>query len=112
MTVYVVQNQHRHDNGKLVPKFDLTPAAAFGDLVYLLSPTARPFKPGGIVKELHEKLISYDSGRDYLLLLGNPCLIGMVVAIAAVYARGHVRMLQWDGRNNRYAAIDADLYSE
>jgi hypothetical protein len=108
--VYVVQNQHRQGaSGNLEPKYDLRPAEEYGEISFLLSPTARPFRPGPIVSELHTKLKHYRSTHDYLLLLGNPCLIGIVVSIAQEYGGGRVRMLQWDGRNNRYTAIEADL---
>lgn len=107
--VYVVQNQHQHQDGQLVPKFDLQPAERFGALVYLLSPTARPFSGAPIIKELHQKLAKYDPERDKLLLLGNPALIGWCVAIAAAYGRGRVSLLQWDGRSRDYVAISADL---
>lgn len=108
--VYVVQNQHRQDEaGQLKPKFDLTSAEEFGQLSFLLSPTARPFRPAPIIAELHQKLRDFRGDTDYLLLLGNPCIIGWTVAIAAQYSGGRVRLLQWDGRNARYGMIDADL---
>ena len=49
--VFVVQNQHRwnRDAGRFEPKFDLTPAQQFGELVYLLSPTAAPFRPEPVI---------------------------------------------------------------
>lgn len=112
--VYVVQNQHKQDNttGELVPKWDLTPATIYGELSFLLSPTARPFKPDSIIEELHAKLKKYDPSKDHLLLLGNPCLIGIVVTIAALYGKGNVRLLQWDGRHSRYSSIIAHVYDE
>jgi hypothetical protein len=112
--VYVVQNQHKQDqqSGELVPKWDLSPAAEYGELQFLLSPTARPFKPMGIIEELHQKLKGYRPEHDFLLLLGNPCLIGMVVAIAALYGKGSVNLLQWDGRNVKYAPIRTTIYDE
>ena len=109
--VYVVQNQRKQDErGTLVPKWDLSPAAEYGEIQYLLSPTARPFKPQSIIQELHQKLARYRPEMDHLLLLGNPCLIGMVVSIAAHYGQGRVRLLQWDGRNMKYAPIATTLY--
>ena len=59
--VFVVQNQHRwnRDAGRFEPKFDLTPAQQFGELVYLLSPTAAPFRPEPVIEELREKLADF-----------------------------------------------------
>lgn len=110
MTVYVVQNQkHLNDrSGALEPKFDLSTAAKYGPLVDLLSPTARPFSPAHVIGVLREKLGAF-SDTDYLLLIGNPALIGFTVAIAAEANEGRVKLLQWDGRKKEYVPIVADL---
>lgn len=104
--VYVVQNQHRW-NGKFSqfePKFDLSPAEDFGVLTYLLSPTAAPFRPEPIIKELKEKLAAFGPD-DHLLLVGNPVLIGLSVAIAAQFNDGAVSLLQWSGKDQRYINV-------
>lgn len=108
--VYVVQNQHRlnHETGELVPKFDLAPAREFGEIVFLLSPSAAPFRPDSVVSELRKKLFDF-SDDSYLLLIGNPALIGMAVALAAESNGGRVRVLQWSGRAREYTPIDIDL---
>lgn len=108
MSVYCVQLQHRFDaqSERLVPKYDVSPAADYGDVQYLLSPTAAPFRPEGVIPELHEKLKDFDD-QDFLLLIGNPVLIGLAVAIAASYNNGDVNMLQWSGREQRYISIRA-----
>lgn len=109
MTVYVVQKQMRWDadRGELVPRFDLEPARVYGDIEYLLSPNAAPFNPGPIIDELRERLQDF-SDDDHLLLIGNPCLIGFAVAIAADY-NGRVSLLQWSGKEQRYISITADV---
>lgn len=111
MTVHVVQRQLRWDEGRksLVPKFDLEPAAAFGPLNFLLSPSAAPFNSPPIIAELQAKLAGF-SDEDFLLLVGNPCLIGMVVALAADANEGRVKMLQWSGRDTAYKVVSADIY--
>ncbi len=108
--VFVVQNTQRMNEktGALEAKFDMTSAERFGTLTYLLSPTARPFTPGPIIKQLHEKLEDF-TDDDFLLLIGNPCLIGFVVAIASSYNQGRVSVLQWDGRKREYVSVKAVL---
>lgn len=106
--VFVIQNQHRWNAGveKFEPKFDLSPAEEFGELVYLLSPTASPFNPDPLIKELRNKL--YDFGPDdYLLLIGNPVLIGLSVSIASLCCDS-VSLLQWSGKDRRYIKISVD----
>ena len=75
----------------------------------MLSPTAAPWSMDKLLPELREKLQHFDDG-DYLLLVGNPALIGVVVAVASEY-NGKIQMLQWHGREKRYIPIVADLDS-
>lgn len=109
--VFVVQNQHKMAvDGHLEPKFDLSSAESFGELTYLLSPTARAFKPESVIRELTSKLADYDATNDSLLLIGNPALIGFAVAIASSCTiTGRLRLLQWDGRRAAYAEILTEL---
>ena len=106
MTVYIIQNQKTIDRatGQLRDKFDFEPAKEFGEIVYLLSPSARPFNLKTIVEELHFKLRGFGDG-DFLLLTGSPVFIGLAVAIAADFNGGNVTMLQWSGAKRTYYPI-------
>jgi len=109
--VYIVQKQMRFDRdaGELVPRFDLEPAEQFGRFEYLLSPSASPFKPQSVLDDLHRRLVKYSS-KDHLLLIGNPCLIGFAVTVAAHYNNGRVNLLQWSGKDQAYLKISAETY--
>lgn len=112
MTVYAVQQQMRFDQTRkeLVPRFpSINKAERWGNLVYLLSPSAHPFNPELVLGDMHEKLSGF-SDEDHLLLIGNPGLIGMATAIAAHYNDGSVKLLQWSGRHNEYTEIIAKIY--
>ena len=112
MTVYTVQQHMRFDQTRkeLVPRFSsINKAEKWGKIVYLLSPSAHPFNPDLVLGDLHEKLSDFND-EDYLLLIGNPGLIGMSTAIAAHYNNGHVKLLQWSGRHNEYTEIQAKIY--
>lgn len=94
----------------LVPKYDLSPAAEHGELVYLLGPNASPFSPHTVLPELTRKLDDY-TDKDFLLLIGNPCLIGYAVALAAdASPSGTVSLLQWSGKDRRYIPVRAQLF--
>lgn len=111
--VYVVQNQHCWDSEskKFVPKYDYRAATEYGELVDLLSPTAAPFNSKPIIQELQEKLKGF-TPDDYLLLVGNPVNIGMATAIAADYAGGELKVLQWSGKDRKYIPITIkDLFT-
>lgn len=109
MTVYAVQYQHRFDKqqDRFVPKFDLSTAEQFGEIEYLLSPTAGPWQAEQIASELKESLKNFKDG-DHLLLIGNPVLIGMTVASACKYGNHSrfVSCLQWHGRDRKYIPVN------
>jgi len=112
MTVYAVQQQMRFDQakGELVPRFtSIKKAERWGEIVYLLSPSAHPFNPDLVLGDLHEKLSGFND-EDHLLLIGNPGLIGMATSLAAYYNEGCVKLLQWSGRHNEYTEIIAKIY--
>ena len=112
MTVFAVQQQMRFDqtSKELVPRFtSIKKAERWGEIVYLLSPSAHPFNPDLVLGDLHEKLSGFND-EDYLLLIGNPGLIGMATALAAYYNEGRVKLLQWSGRHNEYTEIVAKIY--
>lgn len=108
--VYVVQKHLKLDEetGDLVPRFDLSAAEEYGQLRFLLSPNARPTNPQPLALDLHSKLCDYTED-DYLLLVGNPILIGMTAAVAAYYTDGRVNFLQWHGRERRYVAVAVNI---
>ena len=114
MTVYVVQNALHKDarTGDLVPKFDYGPAEEFGEIRFLLNDQARPFVLAPIIDELQEKLADFGPA-DYLLLTGNPTLLGLAFAIAADRNDGNIKVLQWHGRSGSYTAIEArDIFRD
>ena len=106
--VFVIQEQLRWDDReeKLVPRFNLEPAKQYGPLVYLLPATASPHYPREIIRTLQSKL-QHARGDEYLLLIGNPCLIGMATAVFAQRTGGVVNMLQWHAREKRYVVVQA-----
>lgn len=111
MTVYVVQDHRRYDrdSGEYVSVHDLSPAEEFGQLKYLLTPTAAPWKPESILLDLWEGLKDYGD-LDYLLMVGNPVLCGLATAVAADINDGRIRFLQWNGKDQRYTAVEAHVF--
>lgn len=112
MTVFVVQQQMKFDKeiGALVPRFSgLDKAERFGPLKYVLPPHAHAFDPEAVIGDMHSSLLDF-CDDDFLLLVGNPALIGMVTAVAAHYNDGSVRLLQWSGRHEEYTEITAKIF--
>lgn len=109
--VYIVQKQMRYDPAKrgLVPRFNLEPARQYGDLKFLLDSQATPLSPDTTVACLQERLREF-SENDYLLLVGNPCLMGWACAMAAEKAGGVLQLLQWHSAEKRYIPVRAELF--
>lgn len=100
--VFIVQNTLRvTSSGKMEPKFDFSQAASFGELVHLLDHNASPFDLPPVQRRLDTALLGF-TNNDYLLLVGNPVLIGLAVAVAAAHNNGQVGMLQWSGARRCY----------
>lgn len=108
--VFIVQDQYmRHpENNSLVSKFDFSQAVRYGELVFLLEPDANPFRPNeDVISALTDQLYDFNT-MDFLLLTGNPVLIGWATAIAAQMSKGSVRFLQWNGRRKCYLEVAAN----
>lgn len=110
--VFVVQEQLRFDlaSGKNVPRFPtIENAQALGQLVFMLEPNAHPFNQSAVVGTFHKFLNEY-SDDDYLILVGNPILLGMATAIAASYNSGRVNFLQWSPKGERYVLVHSEMF--
>lgn len=110
--VYVVQEQLRFDveSGKNVPRFpSIDRAKELGKIVYMLEPNAHPFVPQNVTGILHRYLEKF-CDDDYLILVGNPILLGMATAIAASYNSGRVNFLQWSPKGDRYVLVHSEMF--
>lgn len=110
--VFVVQQPTGRDKetGAIKPTMDLSPAAEYGPLIFVLREWENPFADfAATASEVRRVLEAEEMGpSDWLLLVGNPCLIGLVAAEAA-FITGGLRMLQWDRANDRYRPVEAQL---
>lgn len=106
--VFVVQNHLRLDpaSQEFVPRYNISPAAQYGAIVYVLPPRTSAADPASVVRRIGEALRDF-SDEDYLLLIGHPCFIGWAVAIAAARNKGKVRSLVWS--SGRYVVVEAIL---
>lgn len=111
--VFAVQQPTGRDRatGAIRPTMDLTPASEYGELRFILRDYHHPFRdPSGTAAEVHRVLTGAGFGPDdWLLLVGNPSLIGIVAAQASRITGGQLRLLQWDRPRRRYQALEAQL---
>jgi len=111
-TVYVVQQvlEWSDKEGRLVPKFDMSPAREHGEVVYLLSPSAKPFDRS-VIAQLRHGLRHFGTHEgDSILGTGSPVLIAAAAAIAAQEGDGKLTVLQWNRERQGYRRVMLDLW--
>jgi hypothetical protein len=100
-TVYVVQKPDEKKN--------IISAREFGDFQFILpEKTSLMWNPQETVSAIKKELLYFDN-KDYLLLIGDPAVIGICTAVAAGYSQGHVTFLKWDNREFKYYPIKVEL---
>ena len=108
--VYVLQELPGTSTGR--PKFNIMGALKYGKLKVLLKENTQiVLSPGPIVFELRRLLKNYTS-KDYLLLSGDPSVIGIAVAIVSDINNGRFNLLKWDRQEKLYYPLEIDLYEK
>lgn len=109
--VFVVQRPAYFDRDKngWVNKYDLTPAAEFGELVFLLPPS-NIYRDhlAQAMATLQERLEDF-SPRDHVLAVGDPVAIAATVLVAGGRTGGRVSVLKYDRRARVYDAYVVDV---
>lgn len=109
-TVYVIQEAMRKVNGEWRRIHDLTPALVYGKIKIIVTGDQHlPISIQPIIWEFKKKLKDF-SDDDYLLLVGDPILIGIATAVASDINNGVVNFLKWDREASAYLEIPADLH--
>ena len=107
-TVYVVQEIAGTREGR--PKFNIMGAAEYGKLKFLLDERSQMiFSPGPLIFKLKTLLKDFKP-TDYLLLTGDPAIIGVVCCLISENTNGRYNLLKWDRQEKRYYPIEIDLY--
>tara|TARA_R100001594_G_scaffold103261_1_gene137936 strand:- start:8110 stop:8469 length:360 start_codon:yes stop_codon:yes gene_type:complete len=108
--VYVIQELPGTNEGR--PKFNIMGARQFGELKFLLPELSQIiFSPGPVVFKLR-KLLKDFSTDDYLLLTGDPAIIGVACSIVSDITNGKYRLLKWDKQERQYYPIEINLYEK
>ena len=108
--VYVIQELPGTSIGR--PKFNIMGALKYGKLKVLLKENAQiVLSPGPVVHELRRLLKDYNS-KDYLLLSGDPAIIGLACTIASDINNGKFNLLKWDRQEKVYYPLEINLYEK
>jgi len=69
------------------------------------------FSPGPLVYKLRQGLKDFTK-EDYLLLTGDPAIIGVACSIVSDITNGKYNLLKWDKQERKYYPIAINLYEK
>tara|TARA_R100001377_G_scaffold35954_2_gene19957 strand:+ start:170 stop:511 length:342 start_codon:yes stop_codon:yes gene_type:complete len=96
MTVFVIQE---------MPYKDVLSAAEYGELKSIIEPGYQLLlSPNPITDKIINALKDFND-EDYLLLIGDPSIIGIATAVASDINMGRFKVLKWDRRREKYFPI-------
>ena len=108
--VYVIQDIPGTKAG--APKINIIGATQFGNLRVLLPENSQIIlSPNYVITTLRQKLKDYTI-RDYLLLTGDPAIIGVACSVVSDITNGKYNLLKWDKQERRYYPVEINLYSK
>ena len=108
--VYLLQEVPGTKIGR--PKYNIVGAQKYGKIKVLLREDTQIVRsPGPITYQLR-RLLKYFSSKDYLLLSGDPKVIGLAIAIACDINNGKYKTLTWDRQEKMYYPIKVNLYEK
>ena len=67
--------------------------------------------PGPVIFELRRLLKDYTS-KDYLLLSGDPAVIGLACSIVSDINNGRFNLLKWDRQEKLYYPLEINLFEK
>ena len=92
------------------PKINIMGASEYGEFVFLLPELSQIiFSPGPLIFKLRKALKDFTS-EDYLLLTGDPAIIGVACSIVSDMTNGKYNLLKWDKQERKYYPITINLY--
>jgi len=88
------------------------PARHYGKLVAVLPDNAQiVISATPILRKIQRALYDY-SKEDYLLLSGDPIIMGLCMMVAADKTNGYLKMLKWEKREKDYYEVVVDYYGK
>ena len=108
--VYVLQELPGTKAG--APKINIMSASKYGKFKFLLPEFSQIiFSPGPLIFKLRSLLKDY-TAKDYLLLTGDPAIIGVACSIVSDMTNGKYSLLKWDKQDRIYYPIKINLHEK
>ncbi len=106
--VYVIQHIAGSQAGS--PKINIIGAQKYGDFKFLLPELSQIiFSPGPLIYKLRQALKDFTED-DYLLLTGDPAIIGVACSLASEMTNGKYKLLKWDRQERKYYPIEINSH--
>ena len=97
--VYVIQHIAGTSEGR--PKINIMGAKEYGEFKFLLPELSQIiFSPGPLIFKLRKALKNFTT-KDYLLLTGDPAIIGVACSIVSDMTNGRYNLLKWDKQERK-----------
>jgi hypothetical protein len=108
--VYVLQELPGTKAG--TPKINIMSASKYGKFKFLLPEFSQIiFSPGPLIFKLRSLLKPYTT-NDFLLLTGDPAIIGVACSIVSDMTGGKYSLLKWDKQDRIYYPIKINLHEK
>ena len=108
--VYLIQDVPGTKAG--TPKINIVGAMEYGEVRSLLPELSQIiFSPGPLIFKLRKLLKDY-TPEDYLLLTGDPAIIGIACSIVSDITNGKFNLLKWDRQERMYYPLKINLYEK
>ena len=108
--VYVLQELPGTKAG--APKINIMSASKYGKYKFLLPEFSQMiFSPGPLIFKLRSLLKDYRV-EDYLLLTGDPAIIGVACSIVSDMTNGKFSLLKWDKQDRIYYPLKINLHEK
>ena len=92
------------------PKINIMGASKYGKFKFLLSEFSQIiFSPGPLIYKLRQGLKNFKES-DYLLLTGDPAIIGITCSLVSDITNGKYNLLKWDKQEKTYYPIAINLH--
>ena len=108
--VYVIQEIPGTKEGN--PRINIMGASEYGEFKFLLPELSQIiFSPGPLIYKLRSLLKNFTT-KDYLLLTGDPAIIGVACSIVSDMTNGKYNLLKWDKQERKYYPIEINLHEK
>ena len=105
--VYVIQEVPGTKEGQ--PRINIMGASKYGEFKFLLPEYSQIIhSSSSIIRMLKDGLKDY-TPEDYLLLTGDPAIIGVACSILSDITNGQYNLLKWDRQETTYYPVAIKL---